>query len=228
VTTRSNLPEACKWIDDNLQPLICKSIPLGIDPPSSLLPRRLDKPAFTKTSTTYADIVKKQFTLDSTVNETDTNNNRPPRKRHASFLNYEAEQSSEYPPLVSNNAPNTSSTQVSATTMSAPTTTVDYAAELQLIKTELATLRTLINSAVEQMKSAVESLKPNTPVQAREMEIDHDHSTDCSTATPPEISELITDLKNKIATIAIKMREKFKEICAPPQLTPFQLTPFPM
>jgi len=202
VTTRPNLPDARKWIDDNLQPLIHKSIPPGIDMPSSLLPRRLDKPIFTKTSTTYADILKKQFTLDPTVNATDTNNNRPPRKRHVSFLDYEAEQSTEYPPLVSNNAPLTSSTNVSATTMSAPTTKVDYAAELQLIKMELASLCTLITSAVEQMNNAVESFKATPPVPTREMEIDDGHSTEPT----PETHELIAELKHDIATIALEMR----------------------
>jgi len=39
VTTKSNLPEARKWIDENLESLVRKSIPPGTDPPSSLLPR---------------------------------------------------------------------------------------------------------------------------------------------------------------------------------------------
>jgi len=39
VMTKSNLPEARNWIDANLEPMIRKSIPLGIDPPSSQLPR---------------------------------------------------------------------------------------------------------------------------------------------------------------------------------------------
>jgi len=39
VTTKSNLPEACTWLDDNLEWLIRKSIPSGVDLPSSLLPR---------------------------------------------------------------------------------------------------------------------------------------------------------------------------------------------
>jgi len=113
------------------------------------------------------------------------------------------------------------------TAVPTPTTKVDYAAELQIIKTELATLRALINSAVEQMTSAVESIKPTTPALAREMELDDDHSTDRSKETTPELSNLISELKNDIATIAIEMREKFKEFRATPQPIPFQLTPFP-
>jgi len=45
----------------NLEPLICRSILEGIDPPSALLPWRLDKPVYSATSTTYADILKKNF-----------------------------------------------------------------------------------------------------------------------------------------------------------------------
>jgi len=49
VTTKSNLPEARAWLDDNLEPLICKSTPPGVDPPSSHLPRCLDKPIYMTT-----------------------------------------------------------------------------------------------------------------------------------------------------------------------------------
>jgi len=56
VTTQHNLPEAREWIDTNLQPLIQKSIPLGIDPPASLLLRQLDKPVYLQMCLTYANI----------------------------------------------------------------------------------------------------------------------------------------------------------------------------
>jgi len=39
VTTKPNLLEACAWIDANLEPMIRKSTPPGINPPSSQLPR---------------------------------------------------------------------------------------------------------------------------------------------------------------------------------------------
>jgi len=38
VTTKPNLLDACAWINENLELLIQKSIPVGIDLPSSLLP----------------------------------------------------------------------------------------------------------------------------------------------------------------------------------------------
>jgi len=48
VTTHPNLPEARAWIDVNLEMLIQKSILMGIDPLSSLLPKQLDKLVYTK------------------------------------------------------------------------------------------------------------------------------------------------------------------------------------
>jgi len=56
VTTKSNLPEAREWIDNNLEAIIWKSIPSGADPSPAQLPRRLDKPVHTSTSRTYAEI----------------------------------------------------------------------------------------------------------------------------------------------------------------------------
>jgi len=129
--------------------------------------------------------------------------------------------------LATTNSVNTTATSVQATT-------VDYAAKLQLIKMELATLRTLISLAIEQMQSTVASLKMN-PVQTstletKAMEIEADQSTDAnhSKDATPEISDLITELKNDIATIAVEMRQKFNELRAPLQPIPFQLTLFPM
>jgi len=233
VTTRANLPDARKWIDENLQLLISKSLPPGSDPPPSLLPRRLDKPTFTKTTTTYADILKKQFSLDTKISATDANHNRPPRKRHASFLDYAAEVSTDYPPLVPK-APNKPSANVSETTTHAPTTTVDYAAELQLIKTELASLRTLINSAVEQMKRAVDSITTTAPASTSNppppttnaMEIDDEHNSLVHRPAPnkatinksSDISATIAELQNEIEQLT-KETQALTQQKTPPQST---------
>jgi len=151
-------------------------------------------------------------------------NHPPPRKRQATLLEYDPD--APITSLATTNSVNTTATSVQ-------TTTVDYAAELQLIKTELATLRTLISLAVEQMQSAVASLTTN-PVQTstmdtKAMEIEAAQSTDANhfKAATPEISDLITELKNDIATIAVEMRQKFNELRAPLQPIPFQLTPYP-
>jgi len=80
VTTRPSLPDACAWIDANLELMIWKSIPPGIDPPSSQLPCRLDKPVYLATSHTDADILKKQFSLAPNASSTVNDNTCPPHK----------------------------------------------------------------------------------------------------------------------------------------------------
>jgi len=75
VTTQNNLQEAHNWINANLEQLIRKLIPDGINPPSSLLPRRLDKPVYSATSLTYANILKKQVSLAVTPTAPATANN---------------------------------------------------------------------------------------------------------------------------------------------------------
>jgi len=98
VTTKSNLSVARKWLDDNLQPMVCKSIPAGINPSPLCLPRRLNKPTYTKTSQSYADILKQQFSLNPNANQATIAATRPPRKQQATILNYDSTQTNEYPP----------------------------------------------------------------------------------------------------------------------------------
>ncbi len=193
VTTQHNLPEAREWIDTNLQPLIRKSIPEGIDPPASLLPRRLDKPVYSQACLTYADILKKQFSLAPSTTTPATSNNRPPRKRQATIIDYDSDQSAD---------------------SSAPTITVDYAAELASLKNELNSLRTLIATAVEQLKTEIASLHATPTLSNMETEAEHPK------ATSPEISDLIANLKHDIATVAIEMRAKFQQ-----QATLYSTTP---
>jgi len=216
LTTKPNLPEARNWIDANLETFVRKSIPAGINPPSSQLPRRLDKPVFSASSLSYADALKKQFSLVSTAANSTTDHTRPPRKRQAAIIDYDSDQLSstvtnstpaaKKPPSTTERNPNSNN----AMTTSNATTTDDYAAELQLIKKEIASLRTLISSAVEQLQSAVTSIKAN-PIQtsasdkAMEIETDQSIDTNHSKETTPEISELITELKNDIAMIAVEM-----------------------
>ncbi len=97
VTTKTKLPEAREWIDANLEPMIRQSVPPGIDPPSSSFPRRLDKPIYSATSQSYADILKKQFSLAPNAATETTDHNRPPRKRQATKLDYDSDTSSETP-----------------------------------------------------------------------------------------------------------------------------------
>jgi len=126
--------------------------------------------------------------------------------------------STAYPPLVNTTAIPTEAhpprnSQPSSTThephstnslgppsqLSTTTTTVDYAAELAALKNDLQSLRTLITTAVEQLKRESSSLHA-TPA-TNEMETDGDKSM----TTTPDLPDLIADLKHDIATTTIKM-----------------------
>jgi len=215
VTTRPNLPEARAWIDANLEVLIRKSIPTGIDPPSSLFPKRLDKPVYTKTSQSYADVLKQQFSLNSNPKTQTSENNQPPRKRQATVIDYDSDQSVYQPHVPPTNTPSTNSAcnSISATipigiaTATPPTVTptVNYDAELMSIKAELNSLRTIITSAVEQIKNAIASIQVhNLPPSAPE--------TDATpTPTPIDLPALIYDLKKEIANIVTETRILFQQ-----------------
>ncbi len=122
VTTKTNLPEAREWIDDNLEPMIRRSIPPGVDPPpSSLLPRRLDKPVYSATSQSYADILKKQFSLAPNATTDTADHNRPPRKRQATKLDYDSDTSSDTPSLTTATTTMTGNSTASTIRQPSPT-----------------------------------------------------------------------------------------------------------
>jgi len=211
VTTKSNLQAARDWIDANLEPMIRKSIPSDIaPPPSSLLPRRLDKPVFSATSVTYADILKKQFSLSPTKTTNSTTNNRPPRKRQATRLDYDSDQSQDPPQSTAKTG--------NATGQAPPTPAtplpVTSDKELMSIKTEINSLRILITTAMEQFTAAIATKAPQTHTSASPpvlepcaMETDVAHPQ----VTTSDLLELIAELKHDIATIAVEMRAKFSQ-----------------
>jgi len=112
VTTRPNLQAAHDWIDANLEPMVCQSIPDGINPPSEFLPRRLHKPMYTTTSQSYADILKKQFSIASTTSATTTDTTRPPHKWQATKLDYDSDSSADQTHSTSTPANNTNGVHV--------------------------------------------------------------------------------------------------------------------
>jgi len=139
VTTQPNLPEVHAWIDTNLETMIRKSIPMGIDPPSSLLPCQLDKPMHSAMSVTYADILEKQYSPSLMTTITTTANNQSPCKRQAIILDYNLVQLMDSPPSATVTSNSISHTQ----TPSQPTATntmVNYDAELLSLKTEINSL----------------------------------------------------------------------------------------
>jgi len=155
--TKPNLPEARAWIDTNLEPLIRQSIPEGIDPPSSQLPRQLDKSVYSVSSKSYADVLKKQLSLASNATTMAVDNTRPPRKRQAAVIDYDYDMSTNVTDATTSNnsnGNNQSTTKHQAETKSSK----EYAAELISIKQELTELRTMITTAVEQFKTAIATI----------------------------------------------------------------------
>jgi len=215
VTTRHNLPEARAWIDTNLEAMIRKSIPEGIDPPSSLLPKRLDKPVYTKTSQSYADVLKKQFSLNPNPQTQTIEHNRPPRKRQATVLDYDSDQSAHSPLSNSSATISTSSsgnmtqtptiTATASASSTTATTPVNYDAELLSIKTEINSLWTMITSAVKQIKNAIAAIQVHT---STDMETDANQPME--TANTPnqatDLSTIIHEFKHELTTIVLETR----------------------
>jgi len=193
------------WIDANLEPLIRQSIPAGIDPPSSHLPCHLDKPTYSATSHTYADILKKTISSAVPPTETATTNNRPPRKRQATMIDYDSDGSTASTALTA--VPNISNHNTAPSTPTSQAPSPDYAAELSSLKAEILSLCTIISEAVEQFKSAIASFPTPSPTSSHaamssnmETDADQPNEVEPPTATTPDLSDLIAGLKNDIAT----------------------------
>jgi len=225
VTTQLNLPKARAWIDANLEQMVCKSIPAGIDPPPSLLPPwQLDKPVYMTTSYLYADIFKKQFSLTTTTTNSNTANNQPPHKHQATLINYDSNQSADYPPLSTTNivnSPSSPSTLIAATTTM---TTTGYAAESLALKNNINQLKTIIANAVEQITHAIASLQTtNGRVTANAMDMDIENSTNVNAPSAPnnhhhnqlDLPAIIKELKTNIATITQEKWAMFQNYLPP-------------
>jgi len=219
VTTHSTLNDACIWIDEHLEKLVRKSIPPGIDPPSSLLPRRLDKPMNTKIGLSYADILKKQFSLAPNPATNETRNNHPPRKRQAAIIDYDSDTPSEMTQTTINadnttsNAATTSSTSTVATNNNSTipaTPSPALATDMVSIKHELNQLKEAFATAVAEIKNAIATLlqdKHNTMVYDTPIEADQmDTAQPVEQLTQMDIQSFITDLKNELATFFIETR----------------------
>jgi len=207
VTTQNNLQDARDWIDANLEQFVRKSIPEGLNPPSALLPRRLDKPVYSATTQTYADILKKQFPIAATPNTTATISNRSPRKRQATLIDYNSDDSTSSTAItaVSNN-----NSQPTVASPPAPTATpTNYAAELLSLKHEIESLKTTIATAIEQIKTAIKPLLVNQHnKESCAMDTDDATATDDNYCNHAQIGipSLIHELKNEIATFVIETR----------------------
>jgi len=210
VTTKTNLAEARAWLDANLEPMIRKSIPPGIDPPAASLPHRLDKPMPSESSKTYAEILKQQFSMSTTPNSSNaTATSRPPRKRQAAILDYDSDRSTDAPAAIV-----ATSTTSGSTPTPTPATSIspDYAADLKSLKSEISELRNLITSAVEQFKSALASIPLQRTPSPNDMETEPDLTTERKASqSVRDVQDLVTDLKHDIATFVIETKAMFQQ-----------------
>ncbi len=231
VTTKSNLPEARAWFDTNLEVLIRKSIPADSDqPPAHQLPRRLDKPVFSAASKTYAEALTKQFTLGSTVTNSTTDHNRPPRKRQAALIDYDSDQSSTAAHPSTSVEKTSPKNHVSQSNSSPATiTTTDYANELLSIKKELSDLKALITTVVEQFTTAIAALPAtsSSSPSAHDMDTTNDQSTAPHPPSPdsPDLLAIINELKRELAAFATETKALLQQERR--VFPPFQLTPMP-
>ncbi len=224
VTTRPNLPDARAWIDVNLESLIRKSIPSDVDPPPSQLPRRLDKPVYSTTSRTYADMLKQQFSLAPHASSQENDHTRPPRKRQATVIDYDSD-STEYPPLPPTSAPKSNNNGNCSKPNPGPQSTSnepsDSITELLSLKQEIAQLKTTIVTAVEQLLKAIASINVN-PSQSpsNAMDIENAHASTNPSALPTttthitqqnDFSAELRELKNETATITNEMRALYEK-----------------
>jgi len=252
VTNKSNLLVTRTWIDKHLEQKVRKSILPGIDPPSSGLPCRLDKPIYTKTSQSYAAILKQQFSLAPNATTAMLATPQPPRKRQATIFDYNSNQSMEYPPLTTTTATkSTNNTNVEKSTMAQPVTvTPDCATMLLDLKNEINQLKTTMQppsttitttvdyaTELESLKCDLQSLRTfiTTAVEQLKTEIVSIHAIPASNKMEtnnehtmdhtPNILQLIAELKQDIAAIAHKTRTLFQN--EKRTFIPFQLTPMP-
>jgi len=209
VTTKSNLSAARAWVDENLEPMIRKSIQSDTEPlPSQALPRRLDKPTYTATSRTYADILKQQFSLAPIATKTTTDITRPPRKRQATVIDYDSDPESQSSAVASTPSTNNPPPRSSNSTSSHPTMTTAYATDMQSIRNEIQELRNLLTHTVEQIKLEIASILPQVPSASTSSTKETNTPTTSNMETevePPtentsDLSDLIAGLKNDIAT----------------------------
>jgi len=162
VTTQNNLPEVQAWIYVNLEQLICKLIPAGINLPPSLLLQCLDKPVYLATSHTYAKIFEKQFSLAATPTTPTTATNCLPCKWQAMLIEYASD---GVPASPAHAVASTISQSTVAPSLLLLATAAKYVAELLSLKTEIISLCNIITSAVAEIISALMSLPINcTPL----------------------------------------------------------------
>jgi len=212
VMTKPNLLEACTWMDNNLEPLIRQLIPEGIDPPTSQLPCQLNKPVYSASSQSYANVLKKQFSLAPNMTMSTTDNTHPPQKwQAANIIDYDLDTSTNAPST--NTAVTTSTTnQCTLQPTKAMTHNHDHATKLQSIRMEINALKTMISDAVAQFKTTIASITaPRSQSSDMDTDAEDPQEHNNNNQKPNDLEALIQDIKYKIATIITETRALFEQ-----------------
>jgi len=102
----------------------------------------------------------------------------------------------------------------------------DYTVELLSLKAEIISLCNIITDALAQFKSAIASLPMQSTPLSSIMETSTNHQMDTTPCNKhnSNLTDLIADLKHKIATVLIETRTMFQQNKQPPNqlLTPYK------
>jgi len=160
-----------------------------------------------------------------TTTTSNTTNNRPPCKHQATILDYDLDQSAEYPQLSTTNIINSPSSPSTLTAaMISTMMTTGYASELLSLKTDINQLKTIITNAVEQIMNAIASLQAtNSRVMSSAMDMDVEISMNVNAPNEPhnhhhdqlDLPAIIKEIKTDIATITQEMRAMFQNYLPP-------------
>jgi len=150
---------------------------------------------YSASSQSYADVLKKQFSLAPNAMTSTTENTRPPRKRQAaSIIDYDSDTSTDA--ILTTTTVTTSTTNQSSSqpTIATPHNhNQEYAKELQSIKMEINALKIMIADAVTQFKTAIASV--TAPHLSSDMDTDaanhpaHNHHN----PKPNDLGDIIQD-----------------------------------
>jgi len=157
-------------------------------------------------SQSYADVLRKQFSIVShSTTLTADHTCPPPCKQHAaSIINYDSDQLTN-----ASSSTSTVTTLASSPCNSHPTpvTNQDHTAEIIAIKMEITALKTLITDAMDQFKTAIASLATINNSQSTKMETDVHESKQHhnNNQSPVDLAAIIQDLKKTPLFIVLSL-----------------------
>jgi len=162
VTTKGQLTQACKWIDNSLPALYNQHVndKINVTTLKHLIPRRLDKPNLTSTSMSYAEKLKLRTTYATTAQAL-SQFTRPPRPRNTKHPDLTYALAAPQPKLQTATVANRPQSAPPQPTIAAalPSAPFDYQAKLKCITYEIKNnLKAKFEAAIANVQQAVVNL----------------------------------------------------------------------